>query len=173
MQGLSLSATPNRAGELRDAIVTAFSSRFYPGDDRIALSNPRYADYEGHRVSASFRGRDWREVTAPWLRSAYAGDPTAVLRFMSDEGFLYYLPAFLAIALDPEAGEIADAVGYALTPPGPEAADDARKFRARMSQLSDAERSAVTAVLRHLAEREGPGSPAHDALQGFWTSAPA
>jgi hypothetical protein len=153
--------------------LNAFAARSHPGDDRIALSDPRHADYEGHRVAAFFRGRDWRAVTGRALRSEYEGDPTAALRFLRDEGFLYYLPAFLTIALDPQAGDIADAVAYALTAPGPDAAEDRQSFQARMRGLSEAEKNAVTAVLRHLAQREGPGSPAHDALQGFWTSAPA
>lgn len=174
MQGLSLSPkTSNRAEELRDLIVNAFASRSYPGDDRIALSNPRHPDYEGHRVAAFFRGRDWRAVTGPALASSYEGDPSAALRFLRDEGFLYYLPAFLTIALDPQAGDIADSVSYALTAPGSDRAEDRQAFRARMSRLSDAEKNAVTAVLRHLSDREGAGSPAHDALKDFWTSAPA
>jgi hypothetical protein len=168
VQGLSLSpSTTRRADDLQDAIVKAFSSRLYPGDDRIARSDARYADYEGHRVRALFLGKDWREVTAPWLRTAYEGDPTAVLRFLTDEGFLYYLPAFLTIALDAQAGDLADAVSYALTPP--EAAGELNAFRARMGRLAAEERAAVTAVLRHVAEREGAGGPAHDALQGYWT----
>jgi hypothetical protein len=173
VQGLSLSPrTSSRAEDLRDLIVNAFASRSYPGDAHIASADPRYADYEGHRVAAFFRGKDWRAVTGSALASGYEGDPGAALRFLRDEGFLYYLPAFLTIALDPQAGDIADAVAYALTAPGSDRAEDRRTFQARMSRLSEAENNAVTAVLRHLAEREGPGSPAHEALQDFWTSAP-
>jgi hypothetical protein len=154
-------------------IVKAFASRSHPGDDRIALADDRHADYEGHRVATFFRGKDWRDVTYPWLAS-YPGDPTAILRFMRDEGFLYYLPAFLSLALDPDAGEIRDAVSYALTAPGADASGgDRDRFRARMRRLSDDEKAAVTGVLRHLAEEEGPGSPAQDALESYWTAAPA
>ena len=175
MQGLSLSpsATNSRADDLRNVIVKAFSSRSYPGDDRIALSDDRYPDYEGHRVAATLRGKDWREVTYPWLCTVYPGDPAAIPRFLRDEGFLYYLPALLTLALDPAAGEIADAVCYALTAPAANAAEDRQRFRARMSGLSDEERSAVAGVLRHLADREGPGSPARDALHSYWAPAPA
>jgi hypothetical protein len=174
VQGLSLSATTStRADDLRDLIVKAFAGRSYPGDDRIALSDPRHPGYEGHRVAAFFRGKDWREVAAHGLETGYEGDPTAALRFLRDEGFHYYLPAFLTIALDPHAGDIADAVAYALTAPGSGPAEDRPQFQARMGRLSHEEKKAVTAVLRHLAEREGPGSPAQTALQSFWTSAPA
>lgn len=157
--------------------MKAFSSRSYPGDDRIALSDDRYPDYEGHRVSAFFRGKDWREVTYPSLVAGYSADPTAIPRFMRDEGFLYYLPAFLSMVLDPEAQEITDAVSYALTAPEPEAAEDARRFRERMARLSAEEGAAVTAVLRHLADlqdRAGePVNPARDALQSYWEPASA
>jgi hypothetical protein len=174
VQGLSLTSSPgSRADEIRNLTVKAFSSRSYPGDDRIALSDDRYDDYEGHRVAAAFRGKDWREVTYPWLVSAYPGDVTAIPRFMRDEGFLYFLPAFLNLALDPEAREISDAVCDALTAPAADRAVDRERFRARMSRLSDDERSAVRSVLRHMAEREGPGSPAQDALNSYWTAAPA
>ena len=153
--------------------MKAFSSRSYPGDDRIALADDRYPGYEGHRVAATLRGKDWREVTYPWLLAAHPGDPTAIPRFLRDQGFLYYLPAFLTLALDPAAGEIADAVCYALTAPRTDTAGDLQQFRTRMSGLSDEERSAVAAVLRHLADREGPGSPAQDALHSYWAPAPA
>jgi hypothetical protein len=171
VQGLSLSpTTPSRADPIKELIVNAFANRSYPGDDAIARADARYPDHEGHRVAAFLRGKDWRTVTAQALKTAYPGDPTAVPRFLRDEGFLYYLPAFLAMALDPAEGDIADAIAYALTAPGTEAAEDATEFRARMSRLSHAETKAVTAVLRHVAEREGPGSPADDALQSFWTA---
>jgi hypothetical protein len=175
VQGLSLSrsATNSPADDLRNATLQAFSSRSYPGDDRIALSDDRHPDYEGHRVTATLRGKDWREVTYPWLRAVYPGDPTAIPRFLRDEGFLYYLPAFLTLTLDPAAGEITDAVCYALTAPASDAAGDLKQFRARMNGLSDEERAAVAAVLRHLADRDGPGSPAQDALDSYWTPPPA
>jgi uncharacterized protein DUF6714 len=173
VQGLSLS--PSRTtppDNLQNPIVKAFARRAYPGDDRIALSDDRYPDDEGRRVATFLRGKGWREVTYEALR-AYPGDPTAILRFLRDEGFLYYLPAFLSMALDEGAGEIRDAVCYALTAPRPEATRDAEQFRARVSALSDGERRAVASVLRVLAEREGPGSPAQDALDSYWTGATA
>jgi hypothetical protein len=173
VQGLSLSRRQPSTEDLRKQIVNAFQGRAYPGDDRIALADDRHPDYEGHRVARVFRGRDWREVTYPWLSASYPGDRTAILRFMQDEGFLYYLPAFLSLALDSEAGDIADAVSYALTAPPASAADDGRRFHARISRLSGNEKAAVTAVLSHLAKQDGPGSPAQDALQSYWTSAPA
>jgi len=157
--------------------MKAFSSRPYPGDDRIAASDRRYPDYEGHRVSAFFRGKDWHEVSFASLRDGYAGDRTATLQFMLDEGFLYYLPAFLLMALEPQAGDMAEALSFVLTDPGPESGEDSRRFRARMERLSAEERAAVADALRFLAdryEREGdPGNPARDALRSYWEPAQA
>jgi hypothetical protein len=153
--------------------VTAFSGRPRPADDRMALADDRYPDYEGHRVAAFFRGRDWREVSWPALRR-HPGDPTASLRFLLDESFLYYLPAFMLMAL--EEGEIAEPLSFALTDPGPEAPLDSRCFRARMAGLSATERAAVVAVLRHLTdryERAGEPNPARDALHSYWDPLPA
>jgi len=149
--------------------VTAFAGRPRPADDRIALADERHTDYEGHRVAAFFRGKDWREVSWPSLRQ-YAGDPTASLRFLRDDGFLYYLPAFLLMALD--EGEIAEPLSFSLTDPGTAAPEDSRRFRDRMAKLFPAERAAVIAALRGLAEgyeRAGePDNPARDALASYW-----
>jgi len=179
MQGLSLSngerpATGAPIAELRSQIVTAFAHRPRPADDRIALADDRYPDYEGNRVAAFFRGQDWHDVSWPALQR-YPGDPTASLRFLQDEAFLYYLPAFLRMAL--EEGEIAEPVSFALADPGPEAPEDSRRFHARMARLSADEKAAVVAVLRHLAhryERAGePANPARDALSSYWERLPS
>jgi hypothetical protein len=157
--------------------MKAFSNRPYPGDDRIADSDRRYPDYEGHRVSAFFRGKDWRAVSFASLRDGYVGDRTATLHFMVDEGFLYYLPAFLLMALEPQAGEMAEALSFALTDGGTEGEEDSRRFHARMARLSAEEKAAVADVLRFLADgydREGdPVNPARKALRSYWERAEA
>ena len=154
--------------------MTAFVDRPRPADDRIALADDRYPDYEGNRVAAFFRGKDWHDVSWPALQR-YPGDPTASLRFLQDEAFLYYLPAFLRMAL--EEGEIAEPVSFALADPGPEAPEDSRRFHARMARLSADEKAAVVAVLRHLADRYEsagePANPARDALSSYWERLPS
>lgn len=157
---------------LRQRIVSAFSGRPYPGHDRIALTRDAYPSYEGNRVASFFAGKDWRELTFSALVDGYAGDPTAALHFMQDEGFLYFLPAFLQMALDPGAREMTDALVFSLTDPGPQAGDDSRVFRSRMARLSVEERRVVVDVLQHLAERaerEGePDNAARHALRSYW-----
>jgi len=154
--------------------MKAFANRPHPGDDRIAASDPRYPDYEGHRVSAFFRGKDWRDVSLASLRDGYSGDVTATLHFMTDEGLLYYLPAFLLMALEPEAAELVETLSFVLTDPQPESGEGSR-FRARMAGLSPEEKAAVASVLRFLAhayDREGdPVNPARTALRSYWERA--
>jgi hypothetical protein len=163
------------AGEvarLRGAIAAAFAARPYPGDDRIAKRDPRYEDYEGHAIARFHRGKRWPEITLDHLRTGYPGDPTACLAFMTPEGWRYYLPAYLTIALDWEA---ADAIGEAVVgnvthpralaasltrvardlgqPPEAVLRAHAARFEERVAPLDPAEADAVRAVLRHLARR--------------------
>jgi hypothetical protein len=104
---------------------------------------------------------------------------------MTPEGWRYYLPAYLLIALEwKESDAIGDAVVFALTHPRarvesysrvatdlglePEAAlaTHSERFAERMSDLREDELAAVRAVLEHIAafvdaenERLGPGLP--------------
>jgi hypothetical protein len=157
--------------------MKAFANRPYPGDDRIADADRRYPDYEGHRVSAFFREKDWREISFASLRNGYVGDVTATLHFMVDEGFRYYLPAFLLMALEPQAREMVETLCFVLTDRGEEGGEDSRRFHARMAGLLTEEKAAVVDVLRFLAEtyeREGdPGNPARAALRSYWERAEA
>jgi hypothetical protein len=174
LQGLPLRASDYDppAELLRSLVEEAFSPRSYPGGDRIA-DEGRLPGEEAQRVASFFQGKDWRQVSRAALRDRYPGDPSEALRFMFDEGFRYYLPAFLLIALEPEgeADEITDALCFALTDPAPRAREDSRRFHARMAGLSR-ERAAVTGVLRHLADRYDragePDNSARDALDSYW-----
>jgi hypothetical protein len=158
--------------DLRHAVENAFADRQYPGDELIADSDPRYPTYEGHAISAFHRGKRWQEITLSHLCEDYSGDPTACLAFMTPEGWRYYLPGYLVMALDwDEADAVGDAVVGALTHPRsreasftrvahdlglePEAviATHSERFEERMSGLSAAELDAVRLVLEHLAER--------------------
>jgi hypothetical protein len=156
--------------DVRRAIESAFEARPYPGDDRIADSDPRYEDYEGHAVARFHRGKNWQKITLRHLRDVYGGDASACLAFMTAEGWRYYLPAYLLIALDrKEADAIGDAVIGNLTHPRARAESYARvaddlglereevlraqtaRFEERISGLDAAEVQAVRAALGYLA----------------------
>jgi hypothetical protein len=160
------------AASVRSLVESAFAERQYPGDERIGESDPRYPSYEGHAVAAFHRGKTWREITLTHL-GEYEGDSTACLAFMTPEGWRYYLPAYLLIALRPDvAGAITDAVVGNLTHPRaraesftqvaidvglePEAVlvGQTERFVARVSGLTEAELDAARAVLRWLAAFE-------------------
>ena len=162
----------SNVGELRGRIADAFAYRSYPGDDSIADADPRYHGYEGHAVTRFHRGKHWQEITLPHLREEYAGDATACLAFMTPDGWRYYLPAYLLIALEWEkADAVGDAVIGNLTHPRalPESyarvADDlglelesvlrgqVARFEERLSGLGEAELQAARALLAYVAER--------------------
>lgn len=63
-----------------------------------AQSNDGVSEY--WQVRQFLEGRDWDQITAKDLRDNYEGDEQAILAFLSADGFRYYLPAFLSIALD-------------------------------------------------------------------------
>jgi hypothetical protein len=155
----------------REMIGKAFANRPYPGDDNIGARNDRYPDYEGHGVARFFRGKDWRQITLETLLHEYQGDAGATVTFMVPEGFRYYLPAFLLMALEPES-ELDDSVMLNLTAPGLHDTAMVDRFRARVEGLSADERAAVICTLRCLAERydrEGyPYNPAKEALESYW-----
>src|SRR5215210_5462243 len=156
----------------RRLVERAFAERPYPGDERIGESDPRYEDYEGHAVTAFHRGKRWQEITLRHLFDEYAGDASACLAFMQPEGWRYYLPAYLLMALEwDEADVITDAVIGGLTHPRARAASFTRvahdlgldpeavlaqhteRFEQRISGLTAAELGAVCAVLGYLAGR--------------------
>lgn len=157
--------------ELHEAVARAFADREYPGDERIADSDPRYPTYEGHAIAAFHRGKRWQEITLRHLFDDYPGDPTACLAFMQPEGWRYYLPAYVVIALDwQESDAVGDAVVGALTHPRARVesftrvandlgldpddviATHSERFEERMSGLSPSELEAVRNVLEHLGD---------------------
>lgn len=157
--------------KLRRDLARAFSRRSVPSDDKIAETRPWIPEYEGNRVARYFKGKRWQDLSYEKLRTEYPADLTACVHFMLDEGFQYFLPGFLTMALDlKEAGEIADTICGALTEPSRDApAQDKTRFASRMGGLSSEEKNAVREVLEFLAreyDRAGyPDNPARAALK--------
>lgn len=165
-----------RIDQLRQEIHREFASNAYPGDARISERDPRFPDYEGNQIADFLMGKKWDEVTYDSLASQYCGDQSAMLHFLSREGFQYYLPAFLIIAIDfAQAGEIADAVCSALSPPDKEDQDAAKRFFLRVSDFSPNQKGVIKDVLHFLSEcylqSSYPDNPASDALQRYWLAA--
>ncbi len=87
------------AQELIQEIQQAFAGRPYPGDDRIARRRPGGIASEADETWERFRGKDWREMVA--VGREY--DLRENISFLTFEGFVYYLPAYLTLALGPDA----------------------------------------------------------------------
>lgn len=157
--------------KLKRSLGRAFSGRAYPGDNKIAESRPWIVEYEGNQVARYFSGKRWQDLSYQKLRTEYSADPTACVHFMLDEGFRYYLPGFLTMALAfNEAGDIADTICATLTEPSDDAPpQDKARFVSRMSGLTGEEKTAIREVLEFLAgeyDRAGyPDNPARAALK--------
>ncbi|HTG33748.1 MAG TPA: DUF6714 family protein [Thermoanaerobaculia bacterium] len=85
--------------ELIQEIQEAFASRSYPGDDRIARRRPDGIASEADETWERFRGKDWGEMVAVGREH----DLRENISFLTFEGFVYYLPAYLTLALRPDA----------------------------------------------------------------------
>jgi hypothetical protein len=86
------------AEALRREVHDAFARRPYPGDDAIARRRPGCPGLEAEEVWQRYRGKDWREMVVAGRQRNLRDD----LGFLTFEGFVYYLPGFLELALDAE-----------------------------------------------------------------------
>ncbi|HYO52212.1 DUF6714 family protein [Archangium sp.] len=162
--------------QLRKEIHDAFAWRPYPGHDHLALGQPGCPGYEGEAVGRFFRGKDWREITLQSIVDEPALDRNAFMAFMTAEGLVYYLPAFLDISLDVESPFVlGEALAFNLTPPGEGASEAWRAHFSQMaSSLTPSEKRAVIHVLEYLVneyEKRGHSThPAREALDGYWAN---
>lgn len=159
---------------LRAKIEGAFANSAYPGDEKIAMASSVFPDYEGNQVSAFLVGKHWQQITHLALINDYPGDPSSCMRFLQADGFRYFLPAFLTIALDfKNAGDIADSACNILTFVGDKGSDEDKKiFLDRVTALSDCQKAVVVAALEffaaHYQQAGYPDNPAADALTSYW-----
>lgn len=154
---------------MRQALLSAFAGLPPLLHSDIPIHQSSYADYEGERVAAALVGRAWQEIDADYLQTAYSGDRSAMLGFMSNKAFCYFLPSFLSIALEFERSE--DVASAAC-------AEIVRRGSGTRTTCHDAysaiQRGVVRECLEHLKEQyvEGgfPTNPAGDALMavGGW-----
>ncbi len=166
------------ADELQNEIRAAFAGRPYPGDDRLALGGPGSPGDDSEDVARFFRSKDWREITLNSILDGGELDPNAFLYFMSAEGFVYYLPAFLIESLDVDGRfDLGEPLAFRLTPPqgdpgDPGLAASRDLFSRILSALTPEEKRAVAHVLEHLAreyeKRSYNLNLAQAALDSYW-----
>jgi|GEM_PF-2557962 hypothetical protein len=160
--------------QLRKEVHDAFAGRPYPGDERLALQQPGFPGYEGDTVARFFRGRDWRTLTLEALLADEELDRNAFMFFMTPEGFTYFLPAFLTLALDVDGPfDLGEPLAFKLTAPAEDAPDAWRDDHSRVvSSLSAPQQRAVMHVLEYLAgayeQRRYIRNQAQMALESYW-----
>jgi hypothetical protein len=146
---------------LREEIETAFAARSHPGDEAIVLRRPGCEGSEPEAVWQFFHGRSWREITLDEMKARVASED---IFFLTLDGFVDYLPAFLifALDLDDRYGLDGPVVSQLWTWPEEIAA-----------RLAPSEKRAVVHFLDYVAgelERRWPGArnDAQAALDHYW-----
>jgi hypothetical protein len=145
--------------ELRHGIRAGFAPRPYPGDEAIARRRPGCAGLEAEATWELFHGRDWREMVAVGRQTNLRDH----LGFLTFEGFVYYLPAFLELSLERESSfDLDESLAAFLW-----------SFPEEVAALLDAgQKGAVVGVLEHLAaefDRRGfVQNNARAALDHYW-----
>jgi hypothetical protein len=151
--------TLDEAEELRREVQEAFRRRPYPGDDAIARRRPGCAGQEAEEVWQRYHGKDWKQIVADGRQRNLRDD----LGFLTFEGFVYYLPAFLELSLDAERRFDLDGTLASFLWSFPEEV---------ASRLEPREKRVVVRVLEYLAgefdERGYVRNDARAALEHYW-----
>jgi len=78
---------------IAEKIRAAFADVAYPGDDKIAV----VSENDSKLAYDSFVGKDWRQLDI----SFFGQSRSSGIHYLTDEAFVYYLPAYLLAALVP------------------------------------------------------------------------
>ena len=157
-----------------------FAGSSRPADDRIALGDERYDDYEGNRVGAALAGKSWQDLRFEELQRIFGSDPSSFVHFLTDEGLRYFLPALAVMSMEDDAAD-ADRAGlieafiHSVSPP--ETDSDpiiGERFRHLTDALTPSQAAAIAAAVAVVAERLRnafePGNDAQRALDAYWGS---
>ena len=91
-----------------EEIEAAFADGPPPAEEEIVSRSRFPYDPERNQIREFLSGKKWRELSIEVLDS-YVGDPSAILSFLTPQGFSYYLPAFLSVSLtDNEQADVID-----------------------------------------------------------------
>jgi hypothetical protein len=145
---------------IKRQIDEAFAGAPYPLDGSVAYSQHTV---DGVNLNLAFGGKQRNQIS-PTLMMLHG------LLFFSPEGFRYFLPAYLAAALNPENLDIRKDTVFSLAPLRP-SQDSVSNFKERVSQLTTIEREAVRhflLMIRDLYSQDFAADvPALDP-EGFW-----
>ena len=106
--------TPMSADELIAEITRSFQAEPYPGDLHIVTNNAPGYDLESLQIRETFKVHTWQTMPDDLLLYEQAA-----LSLLSPQGFKYYLPAFLCLAVRhyTAADALPDSLIFHLTPP--------------------------------------------------------
>ena len=170
-----------RVRQAASDIRRTFADMLKPAPNAIATRTRaflQYEDEEGRVAERFFAGKDWRDMTYRVIREGLTTPESAALTFMSPEGFRYFLPAYMLIAL--EEYDISDVTAesaiLSLTPDVLEftgnADDPGSWFGRRVGGFTDAQRRAIAGFLLAMQEMHGQDfsedSSPMAALERYW-----
>lgn len=137
-------------------INESFAGVPYPGDDQI-VRDEGSADLEARHVGGVLRGHHWRDVSFEALEGLRHALP-----FLSVDGYRFYLPAFMVIAVADfsRADTIPDEVVRSLTPPRPADVDEMRELAKAHPELQPFDPGEWTGILETMEEAYRSGGPA-------------
>ncbi len=150
------------AAAVAQQVLEAFADTVCPADD--ALCGSKQGD-EPAEYALEFRGRDWRTLHPEFLQHNYAS-----LAFFTDEGYRYFLPAYVMDELwgsDTNADPVSDLTGHVT---GTHGADSARAIE-RLAGLDHSQCEALVAFLRHRQSTEAwdqDRKQIERALEHYW-----
>lgn len=98
-----------------------------------------------------FAGRKWQEIECAEVLQKYPSGASAMLTFLSDEGFAYYLPLFMSCVLDAfdESGSLLESLLAELAPSNPTGSQ--KPVARNIEMLSAEEKECVARFLNYLA----------------------
>jgi hypothetical protein len=140
-------------------IGAAFAARARPDDEAIVDRGPRAQGTEPERAWQAFHGRTWQEMVEVGRKQSLREE----MGFLTQEGFLYYLPAFLVLAYDDDQPfDLDETLASYLWTRGEQVAE----------RLAPLEKRAVVQTLEHLSrvfEHQGfVRNDAQTALEQYW-----
>lgn len=153
---------------LINVIQKAFTDTPYPGDDNIGYST---TDFDGIRHTEVLRGKHWKEISLEIIQPIDLS-----LYFVTDDAFVFYLPAFLLASLEADADSVYDHVMFVLTLPS-DTSSYAPLFRRIVAILSMAQKEAIRSYLEYRSYEtteydkiwgESSENDAQQALDSYW-----
>jgi hypothetical protein len=147
-------------------IEDAFSNVEHPGDDNVLMQlPPDDVDYDDLDYNA-FRGLYWKEITLELICHL---NIRSVLSYLTDEGFNFYLPGLMTVAINnpDQTVEMRDGL-VALMTPSKESVNLNTSRYWRINSLTPKQRSAFRSYLEYMATYYAYSEIEQDALESTW-----